>query len=870
MSSSSVTIRIFNLTRKIDPAPASGQNVPVTLYKYDSKNNLIETIPPKGVNSGTSVTCSTNLSAAINTTYATDMTYDANGVDLLSSTRQYTDPNLGLQTATTKFEYNDSANPGMVTRIIPPLGNTGPTPDYSYATSYAYYNATANSTEAGMLQSTTDPLGNVTSYTYDAVGRKLTMVDPNGNVSGGTPSDHTWSYTYDNEDRLTSVSAPAPTSGGTALTTNYTYDPVGNRTVVTDANGQVTKYSYDVREMLSEVDESPLTWTNPASPPATVYKTTYTYDNLGNLSQITRDAGDSANERATAYTYDGLNRLRSETQYPAWPTTTPTLVTSYTYDANSNRVTLTDPLGKATTYVYDALNRLTSISYKLHNTHGVTYAYDADNNRTSMVDGTGTTTYTYDEFDRPTAITSPGSQTAGYRYDLNGNRTKLIYPDSTAVVYTFDKANQLASFQDWASHLTSYQYDPDGSLKLATNPDGTTATNTFDNAERLTRVLNANGATTISQHAYTLDNVGNRTQVQETLAQVGGGTTNNTIAYSYDQLYRLTGDGTRSYSYDPVGNRLSLVQGTTTNYSYDKADRIQSAGTTSYSTNADGDVTARGSDSFTYDQENRLISATIGGASSSYTYDGDGKRASKTVGSTTTNYVYDASTSLPVVLTDGTLKYVYGAGLAYTVDSSGNVQVAHTDGLGSVRALTDGTGSVVQTYETDPFGVSTQTQGTSTQPFQFTGQQQDAESSFYYLRARYYDPTIGRFLTRDPQSGSAIAPQTLNLYAYADNNPVTLTDPSGRFGCRDFLCAAVGAGAAAISWLTSPEGFTAVATAIGVAKTFQDPSQSLKEKVVTVGILLAGTINPGDILKSGRLVSGDFPRTANPGEVLYR
>lgn len=144
-----------------------------------------------------------------------------------------------------------------------------------------------------------------------------------------------------------------------------------------------------------------------------------------------------------------------------------------------------------------------------------------------------------------------------------------------------------------------------------------------------------------------------------------------------------------------------------------------------------------------YDQASRLTSATVNGTTGTDAYDGDGKRASQTVGSTTTSYVYDVNGALPNVLVDGTFKYVYGLGLAYAVDSSGNVQVYHTNGLGSVRAITDASGTLIETYQTDPFGVPTQTQGTSSQPFGYTGQQADP-NGLLYLRARYYDPTSGR------------------------------------------------------------------------------------------------------------------------------
>jgi hypothetical protein len=115
----------------------------------------------------------------------------------------------------------------------------------------------------------------------------------------------------------------------------------------------------------------------------------------------------------------------------------------------------------------------------------------------------------------------------------------------------------------------------------------------YDNPQRLTQVLNQNGTSTLDQHTYTLDSVGNRTQVAEVLAQVGGGSIAPTTTYSYDRLYRLLGDGTNTYTYDPVGNRLSWGA---TSYTYDRADRIAAAGSTTYAVNVNGNLTGRGAD----------------------------------------------------------------------------------------------------------------------------------------------------------------------------------------------------------------------------------------------------------------------------------
>jgi len=177
-----------------------------------------------------------------------------------------------------------------------------------------------------------------------------------------------------------------------------------------------------------------------------------------------------------------------------------------------------------------------------------------------------------------------------------------------------------------------------------------------------------------------------------------------------------------------------------------------SAGSTPYTVNAAGNIVIRGGDSFTYDQANRLATAQVAGTTMSYTYDGDGKLA-RTMGTVNT-YTYDIGGGLPVVISDGSRTYVWGAqGLAYTVDGAGTVSVSHSDGLGSVRAVTNATGSVIQTYQTDAFGVSQAagTLGSTTQPFQFTGEQRDP-TGLIYLRARFYDPAIGRFLSRDPFS----------------------------------------------------------------------------------------------------------------------
>jgi RHS repeat-associated protein len=191
-------------------------------------------------------------------------------------------------------------------------------------------------------------------------------------------------------------------------------------------------------------------------------------------------------------------------------------------------------------------------------------------------------------------------------------------------------------------------------------------------------------------------------------------------------------------------------------------------------------TTTAGTDSFTYDQENRLTQATIAGTTSVYTYNGDGLRMSSTVGTNpATNYVWDVSQSVPAVLQDGANTYVYGLGLISATDAASSQSYFLYDGLGSTTGLTNGSATLTDTYSYDVFGAVRSHSGSSTNYWQFTGQQSDSASNLYYLRARYYDPSIGRFLSRDPMPGLTTNPQSLNHYAYALNSPTNRVDPTG-------------------------------------------------------------------------------------------
>jgi RHS repeat-associated protein len=160
----------------------------------------------------------------------------------------------------------------------------------------------------------------------------------------------------------------------------------------------------------------------------------------------------------------------------------------------------------------------------------------------------------------------------------------------------------------------------------------------------------------------------------------------------------------------------------------------------------------------------------------SYTYNGEGLRTSKTVNSTTENFTWDTVTnSVPAILTGGSTSYIYGPNGTplEQMNASGELLWYHHDQQGSTRLLTNNTGAVVGTASYNPYGQTTSTTGTTT-PLGYDGQYTDPETGFIYLRARYYDPATGQFITRDPAT-----PITTEPYLYVGDNPLDQTDPTG-------------------------------------------------------------------------------------------
>ena len=490
-----------NMKTKLDPLiPPSTRYL--TQFDYDLKNNLTVVTDARG--------------------FTTTNTYHATTNVKLSSTAQIT---VGPPAtyAITKWECGDALNPGLPTKVISPRGNVDPnTPNYLYSQSLSY-------DTTGNLIQVIDADGNKTTFGYDGAGRQTTMIDPDGYAVGGVPAQHTWTTVYDENDRVKQTTDPL---GHSAFTD---YDGAGNRTSATDLNSNVTSYDYDDAARLQFVTQKP----DPVLNPTLEYTTSVDRDLNGNATAVTQ-----ANGVLTDYGYDAMNRLTSVTTHP---TGVLNLTTSYVLDGNGNATTRTTGDGVATTYVYDELSRLATVSSSGLPT-SIGYVYDELSRRTTMTDGTGTSTYSYDGLGRLTQAIQPNG-TLSYGYDLDSNRTTLTYPTVGNVTYVFSPAGRLSNLTDWGSRVSTYTYTAAGLAKTVVVPGGMTTTYTYDNAQRLTTLLNATAAATISSDTYTLDSEGNRTAIDEIMNGIFASAKVNSDAGTVVQDHPDIGIGADSATY---------------------------------------------------------------------------------------------------------------------------------------------------------------------------------------------------------------------------------------------------------------------------------------------------------------------------------
>jgi RHS repeat-associated protein len=644
------------------------------------------------------------------------------------------------------------------------------------------------------------PNATTTSYTYDNAGRKTSETDA---------LNHSTSYTYDSAGNLLSTS-------GVKGNFTYTYDNARNQVSVEDGNSNITQFAYDARKRQT-VTTYPDTTTK-----------TNAYDGPGNLASVTDQAGN-----VVQYHYDAANRLVNVVQVNSPNTGANTTV--YGYDANGNPITFEDAKTHTTFNIYDVLSELTTRTLP-DATHTETRTYDLNGNLATVQHFNGiTTTYTYDQLNRLTKRATPGETTVSFTYTYTGKRQTMTDASGTTN-YLYDSMDRLSSKATPEGTL-SYTYDAAGNLESmsSNHTHGVSATYGYDDLNRLTSVVDGNlsGSQTTSYTYDNASNVGNVTypnniqmqftydtlnRVATATSQVSGytyqrGPTGNltnvvelggrTVNWTYDGIYRLTNesiagapsdiDGAVNYSLDPVGNRTSDTSSlsgiTPGSWGYNSDDEV-----TTESYDANGNVLSTGGKGFTYDSENRLMTMTETGTSATIVYDGDGNRVAKTVTAngvpTTTLYLVDdlnptGYAQVVEELQGGavTRQYTYGLQRINENQPIENVWTPSFygyDGGGSVRNLTNSAGTMTDSYEYDAYGNSFTVSGSTPNEFMYRGEQYDSDLGLYYLRARYYNPTTGRFMSRDPWSGNEFDPRTLHKYLYVGSDPVNYVDPRGR------------------------------------------------------------------------------------------
>ncbi|MFN7987708.1 MAG: RHS repeat-associated core domain-containing protein [Thermoanaerobaculia bacterium] len=648
-------------------------------------------------------------------------------------------------------------------------------------TDYGYDNVGNLETVTGAAGTTGRP---VTSYQHDALGRVTDVTDPLGKVTH---------YSYDTLGRVLTVTLPAV--GGRTFTTTYSYDHLDAATgflytEITDPNGRLTRLGYDVDGRLRRSAD--------ASGGATLYG--YTGKRLTTITD--------PNGNVTTYGYDAGGRLAS-TSFPDGGQET------YTYWNDGLLRTKTDRRGTVVTYAYDAFKRLVTKSYSTGGS--VTYAYDGQKLLTvtdTTVTPAETHSFGYDTRYRLSSAAQAGRGTLGYTYTADDRVETLTLPSGPTATYGYNPDGSLHTLQ-WSAVAGAFTWDytARGQYDTLTFPNGQLRDYGYDDQGRLTSLTNALGASTLASYAYGYDVdpqtgqptlLGQRTSQTATLPSQG--LASAVTRYGYDPLYQLTraeypagapfNSEVHTWSYDSIGNRMTQGSGASVQaYTYLKSpgnplngQRLEGDGVDAMTYDPAGNLGTRqgpaGNFTFGYDPENRLKTIT-GPENSTYTYDYQGRRTSKTVGGVTTTYLYDGLNLVSETTGGQTTYFLNGPGIdePLAMSRAGAVSYFSVDGLGSVVATNDPSGTVTHSVVFDAWGNVRAETGTRTHPFTYTGREV-GEAAFHFYRARFYQPSIGRFIQEDPL-GFLSGP---NRFGYVRGNPTRAGDPLGLFDwVRDVL-----------------------------------------------------------------------------------
>ena len=534
--------------------------------------------------------------------------------------------------------------------------------------------------------------------------------------------------------------------------------------------------------------------------------------------------------RETKYVYDTKNRLVSYTD-PEGRTET------YTYDCNSNLTKTVDKNGNTLKNTYDNKNRLTERTAKEKKTGKETvhtYRYNAYGDVAVQDD----TQFVYGDVSgqvtkETTKLTKNKDVVKNYTYDSKGNKStfsvKAGEDTKLSLSYEYDGSSRLISVKDSeGNQAVSYAYDTEGSLSKRQAANGLQTTYGYDYQNRLTSMTNETGKGVVSKYSSTYLKNGQKAEEVSTVMDKNGKSTKKTAAYTYDMLGRITretktGREDISYTYDANNNRKQMTIGNkTTAYQYNKNDELLRTDTLHtdtekndvviYKNDKNGnrlatvnrsEIPAEAKDTSYIDVDvtlgdnqlndnvvnhynalNQLTETLTKNYKVSFTYDAEGLRTGKTVNGEKTVYVWDGDQVVMELSKGGAVqkRYIRGNDLVYA-DKGENTEKTYyvTDMHGNVVQLLDESGNVTKTYEYDSFGNEVKPEKKDENPYRYCGEYYDKETEEVYLRARYYQPSVGRFITRDTYTGESDEPLSLHLYTYCENDGVNAWDPSGHY-----------------------------------------------------------------------------------------
>jgi len=696
----------------------------------------------------------------------------------------------------------------------------------------------------GRLNSVTDPgvLAPTTKYTYDAIGRVVSITHPA--VNGRSMHTNT---TYDDVNHIMHVVRESALKGGEVV---YTYDGLGRLIEKSDWSS-LWQYEYDWNDNVDLAGQT--------AGRRNVYYTT-TYDFLGRQTwnSVTDNYlyPDRSGWSKTIYddtkrswmTVDGCNhtvgyftdvagRVTSIRQYYSFGSASYN-ETKLSYDDSGNLIYTKDPTGEATTYEYDEMGRVIATHYpdgtveRKDLTPGglpefifrrdgnvVRYSYDSlmrvkdvyfagsannkkhfvydDAGQVSWANNTGydgTVVTTERDYDAAGRLTYENSTVRGVKYtticqyDLFGRMSNLTYPDSTKVAYSYDPLDQITSVQGYAVA----SYDNYGRPLDITYANGVSTDYVYVADKMIGETLQGSDSYRSITYTYWLD--GNLKQESENV----GSYTKNYTYDGQDRIKKVDGAAKLTYTFNSNGNWLSKTDGTlTTQYTYGKCNRITQYKTPAGQTRTlaydkEGNLrydnySKRDYRVYDYDWENNLISVSINSstATAKYWYDAFGRRVDTLEGSTRTIAVYLGMEPIyqKVIASKTTVnKIVYGPDGLILAKKEGSTQYYYQQNVRhDVIRITDSTKKTVWNAWYKPYGEAVTTVTPTFTPDQkFTGERYDSKTGLYNFGFRHYNPNMGRFMSEDPAGSSA------NQYTYCGGDPINLVDPDGLYSVRYF------------------------------------------------------------------------------------